>query len=96
MKRIVHVDYEGNCPICGERQYGCKPEEVDTDCYFCAAKKRLKEVHDTQYKALEEGILRGITGYDNEGMPSMMQIITNDFIYDLEFEKVEIVNVWKR
>lgn len=96
MKRIESVSYIGNCPICGERQYGKKPEEVDVMCWVCEAKKHLKNTHNTQYKLLEEGIIRGITGYDDNGMPSMMQVFTDTHIYDLEFEKIKIVSVWKR
>lgn len=95
MIRKVYVEYEGKCPSCGERQYSSKPEEVDTDCQLCSSKKHMEEIHNTQYKVLEIGVIRGITGYDEKGMPSMMQIFTDEFIYDIEFEKLKISNVWK-
>lgn len=96
MKRVVSVTYYGNCPTCGERQSSSKPEYVDTDCGICEGKKEIKRLHDTKYKVLEQGIVQGITGYDEKGMPSMMSIITNDFVYDLEFKEITISNVWRR
>ena len=94
MERKVYVSYSGRCPTCGEPQSG-KSEHVDADCGICESKRESKRIHDTQYKYLEGAEIRGITGYDNNGMPSMMTIITDKYVYDITFEKININHIWK-